>query len=74
MHEQENDREETRTSDQEGQRGDNTDGIGRRNGGRDHVPAPVAGSKDDKGPPRTREDLKGPLSGETERSGTHTDQ
>ncbi len=63
-----------RPSDQEGQRGSNIDKMGNRRTGRDHIPAPESGSKGDHKRVPTREDLDSPLSGETERSGTHTDQ
>ncbi len=68
-------RDTDRPSDQEGQRGSNTEKVGNnRPTGRDTTPAPVPGSKEDVRPQKTREDLNGPLSGESERSGTHTDQ
>jgi hypothetical protein len=62
-----------RPSDQEGQRGNNIDHAN-RSSGHDHVPAPESGSKDDHKRVPTRKDLPNPLSGETERSGTHMDQ
>jgi hypothetical protein len=67
--------ERKRPSDQEGQQGSNIDKMSNdRRTGRDHTPAPESGSKGDNKKVPTREDLPNPLSGETERSGTHMDQ
>jgi hypothetical protein len=68
------DDEQERPADQEGQRGSNLDKMGNRRTGRDHTPAPESGSKEDHKPVPKREDLPNPLSGTTERSGTHMDQ
>jgi hypothetical protein len=68
------DDKQKRPSDQEGQDGSNIEKMGNRNVGRDHIPAVESGSKEDHKPVPTREDLDSPLSGETERSGTHMDQ
>jgi hypothetical protein len=59
-------------SDQEGQRGVNIEDKNRGERGQPLVP--VAGSKGDTAPKSQPEKLKGPLSGEGERSGTRTDQ
>jgi hypothetical protein len=59
-------------SDQEGQGGVNIEDKNRGNRGQPLVPVP--GSKGDTTPKSQPEKLKGPLSGEEDRSGTHTDQ